>query len=318
MLLEIPHLVRDLVPGARSVETLSVACVQTTHPKYLVFNGNPARPAFVVQFGPREQMERTHRTLLLVHAGAGDIVPQSLACASVGAGECVQIQTGLPGLPWFRVADRCRSRADWLNLLHRGLAALRQLQGAIAAVPEWTGTVDPGRELRALIQASRELHTADLSSKAAPWIDSLDRLGPIVTAYRHGDFSVNNLLIGDAQIGIIDFDEFGETMMPLHDEIGLALSLPLSQEGACPLSVRECLEVCVTPAITRGDVPAAALPGLLLHHLLWRIERCRDWPTRARLRATLTGYVRELLANPDGLLNPNVMMENIQDFPPGS
>jgi hypothetical protein len=301
MLLEIPDLVRNLVPRARSLD-MSVACVQTTHPKYLVFNGNPARPAFVVQFGPRDQMERTHRTLVRVHAGAGDIVPQSLACAVVAGDECVQIQTGLPGLPWFRVADRCRSRNDWVNLLHRGLAALRRLQVAIAAVPEWTGTVHPGRELHALVQRARELQEAGLTSKVTPWIDSLDRLGPIVAAYRHGDFSVNNLLIDDARIGIIDFDEFGETTMPLHDEIGLALSLPLSQQGVCPLTVRECLDVCVTPAVTRRDVPAEAVPGLLLHHLLWRMERCRDWPTRKRLRATLAGYVSELLANPQALL----------------
>ena len=302
MLLEIPDLVRDLVPRARDIETMSVACIQTTHPKYLVFNGNPERPAFVVQFGPREQMERTHRTLVRVHAGAGDIVPQSLVCTSVGDEGYVQIQTGLAGLPWFRVADSCRSRTDWLNLLHRGLQALDRLQAAVAAVPEWTGTVHPGRELRALVQGSRELHETGLAANATPWIDALDRLGPVFTAYRHGDFSVNNLLIADAQVGIIDFDEFGETMMPLHDEIGLALSLPLSQEGVCPLSTRECLDVCITHALARGSVAADAVPGLLLHHLLWRMDRCRGLATRGRLKATLSGYVRELLTRPDVFL----------------
>jgi hypothetical protein len=306
MLLQIPDLVRDLVPRACSLEAMSVACVQTTHPKYLVFDGNPQRPAFVVQFGSKDHMERTHRTLGRLHAGAGDIVPQSLACTSVDGGDYVQIQTGLPGLPWFRVADRCGSHADWLNLLHRGLGALGALQAAIAGVSEWTGTVHPGRELRALLQSSRELRECGLAVAAEPWIDPLDRLGPVSTAYQHGDFSVNNLLIGDASIGIIDFDEFGETMMPLHDEIGLALSLPLSQPGVCSVSVRECLEVCVTQAVRRGAVPAAAVPGLLLHHLLWRIERCRAWPTRERLRATLAGYVRELLASPQALLTPPI------------
>ena len=304
MLLEIPDLVRDLVPRARSIEAMSVACIQTTHPKYLVFNGNPQRPAFVVQFGPRLQMERTHRTLARVHAGAGDIVPQSLVCTSVGADEYVQIQTGLPGLPWFRVADSCRSRAVWLTLLHRGLHALDRLQAAIAVVPEWTGTVHPARELRALVEGCRELPDARLATKSTPWIDTLDRLGPVFTSYRHGDFSVNNLLIAESQIGIIDFDEFGETMMPLHDEIGLALSLPMSQEGVCPLSARECLDVCITHALARGTLAPEAVPGLLLHHLLWRIERCRGLATRDRLRATLLRYVSELLTNPEALLVP--------------
>jgi len=307
MLLEIPDLVRDLIPRARSIEAMSVACVQTTHPKYLVFNGNAERPAFVVQFGAREAMERTHRTLVRVHAGAPAVVPQSLVCTPAAGDEYVHIQTGLPGLPWFRIADRCRSRADWVSLLHRGLAALGQLQAAVAAVPEWTGTVYPGRELRALVESSRELHDVGLTADATAGIERLDRLGPVFTAYRHGDFSVNNLLIGDTSVGIIDFDEFGETMMPLHDEIGLALSLPLSQQGVCPLSVRECLEICVTPAIARGDVAAPAVPGLLLHHLLWRIERCRAWQTRERLRATLARYVSELLAHPQSLLTANLV-----------
>lgn len=302
MLLEIPDLVRQLVPRARSIETMSVACVQTTHPKYLVFNGNPERPAFVVQFGPKAQMQRTHRTLVRVHAGAGDIVPQSLVCTSMRDDEYVQIQTGLSGLPWFRVADSCRTREDWLNLLHRGLQALDRLQAAIAGVAEWTGAVHPGRELRALVEGSRELHEAGIAAAAGPWTDTLDRLGPVFTAYRHGDFSVNNLLIGDSSIGIIDFDEFGETMMPLHDEIGLALSLPLSQEGVCPLSARECLQVCITHALDRGGVSEDAVPGLLLHHLLWRIERSRGLATRERLRATLTRYASELLGNPHALL----------------
>jgi hypothetical protein len=302
MLLEVPGLVRELVPEARAIESMSVACVHTTCPKYLVFEADDSRPAFVVQFGPKDQLERTHRTLARVHACVGDIVPQPLVCAPAGMDEYVQIQTGLPGLPWFRVADRCRSRADWLDLLHRGLDALGRLRAAIAAVPEWTGTVHPGHELRKLVLRSRELHDAALASAAAPWIAALDRMGSMPAAYCHGDFSVNNLLIGDSGIGIIDFDEFGETMMPLHDEIGLALSFPLSQHGVCPLTIRECLQLCLAPAAARSAFDTDAVHGLLLHHLLWRIERCRNCPARDGLRRTLARYLRELLVTPGGLI----------------
>jgi hypothetical protein len=301
MLLEIPHLVRDLLPGAQPISPMSVACVHTTRPKYLVFASDRSRPAYVVQFGPEEQMERTHRALSRLHARVSDAVPESLVCASAGGDEYVHIQTGLAGLPWFRIADRCRSRADWLELLNRSLAVLSRLQDAIADVAEWKSTVRPGRELRARVQASREIDGA-AASRAAQWAHALDRLGDVQAAYCHGDFSINNLLIGDAEIGIIDFDEFGDTMMPLHDEIGLALSLPLSQHGVCPLSVSECLQTCLVHAVGRGAALRDAVPGLLLHHLLWRIDRCREWPARAGLQATLTRYMGELLTDPPAIL----------------
>jgi hypothetical protein len=48
--------------------------------------------------------------------------------------------------------------------------------------------------------------------------------------------------------------------------------------------------------------PRDAVPGLLLHHLLWRIDRCRQWPARAGLHATLIRYVGELLTDPRAIL----------------
>src|SRR5918999_1521769 len=156
MLLDIPHLVRDLVASSRSIEGMSVACVHTTRPKYLVFAADARRPAFVVQFGPGEQMERTHDALLRLHERLPDAVAESLICARVGADECVHIQSGLAGLPWFRVADLCRSREDWQALVERSLAVLTRLQRAIAETPDWNGHVSPGRELRERLQMSRD------------------------------------------------------------------------------------------------------------------------------------------------------------------
>jgi hypothetical protein len=302
MVLDIPHLVRDLLPGTRSIERMSVACVHTTRPKYLVFAGNCSRPAYVVQFGPVEQMERTHQALMRLHARLPDAVAQSLVCARVGVDECVHIQSGLGGFPWFRVADLCRGRADWLALVHRSLAVLARLQTAVGETAEWNGYVAPGRELRDRLHMSRAMTGAGELPTVGAWADTLDALGHVPAKYQHGDFSVNNLLIGDSDIGIIDFDEFGDTKMPLHDEIGLALSFPLSQHGACPLSLRECVHLCLAPAVAAGPFDIDCIPGLVLHHLLWRIERCEGYPARAGLRIALTGYVRDLLADPDKLL----------------
>jgi hypothetical protein len=305
MVIDIPRLVRDLIPLTRSIERMSVACVHTTRPKYLVFAADARRPAFVVQFGAGEQMERTHQALLRLHPLMPDAVAESLVCARLAADECVHIQTGLAGLPWFRVADLCRGRADWTTLVQRSLGVLRRLQAAVAESPDWNGYVHPGRELRKRLEWSREPVLSAEAATIAQWSAALDMLRHVPAAWQHGDFSVNNLLIGDSEIGIIDFDEFGDTAMPLHDEMGLALSFPLSQHGVCPLSTRECLQLCLQSAVARSAFSADAVRGLLLHHLLWRIERCQDCPTREGLRAALTRHVHDLVVNPEGLLGEN-------------
>ena len=302
MVIDIPRLVRELIPLTRSVERMSVACVHTTRPKYLVFGPDPCRPAFVVQFGPGEELQRTHEALLHLHARLPDAVSESIVCTPFNAGESVHIQSGLPGLPWFRVADLCHDRADWIALVRRCLAVLARLQDAVADRPQWTGHVHLGSALRDRLSASRDPMVGAHRATIAPWLAALDAIGWAPAARQHGDFSVNNLLIADAGIGIIDFDEFGGTMMPLHDEMGLALSFPLSQHGACPLTTHECLHLCLAPASSRGRYGADAVRGLLLHHLLWRIEQCHGCPTREGLRATLTRYVHELLVTPEGLL----------------
>ncbi|HMB04977.1 MAG TPA: hypothetical protein VKP69_14710, partial [Isosphaeraceae bacterium] len=58
MILEIPGVVSELVPGLLDGGEVSVAYVRTTQPKYLVFGLDPSRPACVVQFGPGDEMER--------------------------------------------------------------------------------------------------------------------------------------------------------------------------------------------------------------------------------------------------------------------
>jgi Phosphotransferase enzyme family len=302
MVTDIPRLVRDLVPLARSAERMSVACVHTTRPKYLVFESDASRPSFVVQFGVAEQLERTHHALRHLHAQLPDVVAESLVCARFSAQECVHIQTGLAGLPWFRVADLCRTRADWVTLVQRCMGVLTRLQAVVGASRRWTGTLHPGQQLRDRLQTARiDIVNAD-SRTIARWADALDDVGRVAAAWQHGDFSVNNLLIDESGIGVIDFDEFGDTMMPLHDEMGLALSFPLSQHGVCPLTIKECLELCLAPALAAGTFGTDATRALLLHHLLWRIEQCRDCPQRDRLRATLTSYVHELIVRPEGLL----------------
>ena len=59
--------------------------------------------------------------------------------------------------------------------------------------------------------------------------------------------------------------------MPLHDEIGLALSFhQFSSREARLLPSLEDLAACIRGA---GADFSDYLPGLVLHHLLWRINQ---------------------------------------------
>ncbi len=302
MILEIPDLVRKLVPGHLDASPVSVASVRTTRPKYLVFGRGADRPSCVVQFGPAEAMEREHHVLSLLHPVLPDLVAAPLACAAWHGDLWVQVQSGLPGLPWFRLADRVRSARAWSSLGRRALETLERFHEAVRGVPEWTGTVRPGPELRRQAMACQRNDTA-LSARARDCIDraaeALDELGPRDHFWQHGDYCLNNVLVSRSGLAIVDFEEFGGTAMPWHDEIGLALSLnDLSPHGTLPLA--KALTALPMPRYAGWPRPTdpKLFRGFVLHHLLWRMNQAADRPTRVRMRAALAQAIEQIAAVP--------------------
>lgn len=113
---------------------------------------------------------------------------------------------------------------------------------------------------------------------------------------------VDRALVSSDSLAVIDFDEFGSTLMPLHDAFGLALSLPLSQDKRCLLSRIDCISICVEQSLTDGALAAEHLPGLLMHHLLWWINQCHGFERRTALRQILLGWVEDLASTPEAFL----------------
>ena len=122
------------------------------------------------------------------------------------------------------------------------------------------------------------------------------------TVWQHGDFSLNNLLVTNDSIAIIDFDEYGGTLVPLHDAFGLALSVPLTQNGRCPLSMAECIRLCVGPPRRDAAIPPIHLPALLMHHLIWRLNQSIGLERRAALGQILRGWIDDLAESPERFL----------------
>jgi hypothetical protein len=302
MILEIPDLISDLVPGLLDGGPVSVACVRTTRPKYLVFGVDVDRPTCVVQFGPAEAVEREHQALARLHPTLPDLVAAPLACTEWREAVFVQVQSGLPGSPWFRLTDRVRSARGWSCLAQQALKALSRFHDAVRGVPEWAETVRPGEELRRQAAACR-LSATLFSARATDSIDAaaelLDDLGARPHFWQHGDYCLNNLLVSRSGVAIIDFEEFGGTLMPWHDEIGLALSLnDLSPRGARPLA--DALNDIPMPEHVGWPQPTDrdVFKGFIMHHLLWKINQAACRPTRAPVRASLARAVEQLAAAP--------------------
>jgi hypothetical protein len=304
-MLAIVSLVDQLLPGLLHGGDASVACVFTTRPKYLVFNKKARHPACVVEFGPAERLERVDGILSELYPRFPHGVARPLVCMSWRNGTYVQIQEGLAGMPWFRLSDGLVSAADWRALLDRAVVAMRSLHAATRDVPAWSGRILAGTELRRQVQlcsADDAVLSERVLQRIRRWSSDLDAAGPMLSCWQHGDFSLNNLLVAEKTVSVIDFEEFGGTLVPLHDAFGLALSVPLSQEGRCPLSPAECITQCVEPARQDEGIDAAHLPALLMHHLLWRINQCQGLDRRAALRHILLGWVENLADAPETFL----------------
>ncbi len=301
MFVDVVPIVRQLVPGLLKHRRPSVACIRTTRPRYLVFDGDAAQPACVVEFGEAERLLGIDSILTQLHQRCPGAVPRPLACAPWGAGPAVHIQEGLPGLPWFRLADTLPTTAAWQSLLDRAVGVMGRLHAAIATVPGWTGTVDVREALAEQVRlclGNRSPISSELLRQVEESVHRVKAPTVVPTFWQHGDFSLNNLMVSPDSMAVIDFEEFGLTRMPLHDAFGLAFSFQHSQNEQCPIPLKECLEQCIAAEASPREFDDETIRALLLHHLLWRINQSHGHPTRARLRERLTAIAGQVAAAP--------------------
>ena len=302
MILEIPAVLARLLPERFASGATTVVRVQTTRPLFLVFANDAACPACVVQLGPQREIERAHRTLTTLHQRLPRLVPASLACGPGPGGTYAHIQSGLPGTSWFRIRDRFREPSEWSGLADRAVQALRHLHTAVQASAEWHARVCPGEALRGQRAAYVAQHVP-LAPHVSSLVDAsardLDRLDAIPWFWQHGDFCLNNLLVAGDRLGIIDFEEFGETAVPLHDQFSLALSLhDFAPARGHRSDVAAIVAACIQPTLVRHSWLAPHTAGLFLHHLLWRINQCRDRPGRAAIRRQLVERLDTFASEP--------------------
>jgi aminoglycoside phosphotransferase len=298
--------VRELAPALFPRQPPGVIRIETTRPTFLLFASDWRQPACVAQIGSREQLERLHAILTTLHSRVPDLVPASIACVPWHAGQYLHLQAGLPGVPWFRLRARLRTAEEWTQLQVRAGQALERLHAAAAESQEWRSHVRPAdellRQITLLTDRDRNWpsHIIDAVEQQA---HRLRALGAIDWVWQHGDFCVNNLLVAPTSLAIIDFEEFGATAVPLHDEIGLGLSMhEFSSAEYNWKDADERIRACVDSTLRTWPQLAVYLPAFVLHHLVLRINQCHDRPRRQAVRALLATMLKDCVESSEEVL----------------
>ncbi len=280
MILEVRSAVRALLPDLfPEGHALSIAKVQTTRSSYMAFSEDQPFPVCVVQFGSEEDLRALDGVLRSLHEAIPSLVPRPLACEQWSGDSWVRMQSGLPGFPWFSLRHRVRTLEGWVELRDRALATLHQFHAGVRTKPSWRRKISFGDELWRQLEVSRDQgHPLSkvVLERAGQCAKRLEALGSGVYPWQHGDYSFNNLLVSPDRLGVIDFEEFGSTVVPLQDQLSLAFSVHEFMQGvpgapAVGAQIRRCT---LAPLPDGTPITAPLLEALLYYHLLWRLNQC--------------------------------------------
>lgn len=283
--------------------TLTVAFINTTDPVFLLFAPDQAPPRFVAKAGRAAELEPRAAIEARLHALLPEATATPWGVASIDGGRGVMVHSGLAGTPWYRLADRCVTTADWQHLRTRCIAQLRAFEAAVASQPDWTESVRPGERLREVaVQVDEAI--APLGAPVRTLLHEaaadLDALGAVPVTWQHGDFVLNNLLVDDARLGIVDLVDFGAWRLPLLDACALACSFHL-QAGAhvtWPPVEHDLAAVMVgTPYTPRQKTALFAM------FLLAAIRDTLQRPSRATVRLIYLDLLRDLAHQPQRFLD---------------
>jgi hypothetical protein len=293
MMLEIEAQLRRRLPHLFADGPVSAVLIRTTHPKVMMFGADAARPSCVAQVGEREHLSAVHAILQRLRVSMPDRIAEPLLLDSLSDGRALSVLGGVPGWPWFRLRLAYPTAGAWRDIVRASIEALVAFRTAVAAEPSWGRSLAPGDELRAELERCLQggvALSARAVARARDLAGMLDRQGTRPAQAQHGDFCLANLLVDGTEARIIDFDEFGETCMPLQDEIGLLLSLrQLAPAAALPVVHDPDLfhQLLGRDADLDGGAPWH------LHYLLRRTNRCLGHPSRARAQRALVRDIEQ-------------------------
>ena len=320
MILQIPRLIRRLLPHGVPLKDLNVIRIETTVAVYLVFEAQNDVPRWAVRIGTADTIARQHDILRRIHSRAPGLVAEPIICEELEGEGWVRIESGLDGTPWFALKRDLRTAEEWSTVRQRARVALGSLHAVIQQYPDWRVAVDPAAEMQRVLDLATRLEVASNAAcrAAAAAREVLTGCGRIESYWQHGDFCLNNLVFADPGAAVIDFDEFGMTAMPLHDEFSLALSFDEIIPRTYNQSLADHLSFCLQPALGKVSWQVAYVQALFVHHLFWRLCRCAQLDRRRGAFLQLQQFVEQHVSRDEELfdnLREHRAVKNVDAIP---
>lgn len=304
MMFEIESLIRRISDQSLSSDDISIICISTTNPVYLVFSGQPDTPCFVVRPANSKNSRANHELSVRLHHVNKALVPEIVGLYE-HCGTFYSVQRGASGAPWSQLSRTLETSEQWTIFRNRSIAALRQFHEGVESVPEWTTRIHLGDALRAAYKGFRDTNKEPLYSLTA-FADSmageLDRLGTWNGTLQHGDFSLNNLIFEENKISVIDLEDFGMTVIPLYDEFTLALSLSSLAPSTIQSSVATELTACTLPMKLRCSFSQKTIQALFLCHLMLRLGAWSNLEKRQPYRQRLLHLLEHYTNTPNAYI----------------
>ncbi len=269
-------------------------CITTSNPVFLSFSNNQV-PDYVVHHsepGDFELRQELYKVLTpLVSKPLGQ---------TIKGDQSYFIESGLPGKPWFQLLKS--SSLSMEDIKKRSLSTLIEFEQRIRANVQWTESIDIIALFNCQFEQSSTIRQfpPTIVSACRKLVNSLPEEYQVKGSWQHGDYCINNLIFAGNQTYIIDFEEFGDTSMPLQDAFSLALSFYIQRET----QTIDLLEIDLAYCLQDTDkklIPVLSL--LFTYHLLFRLGSWGENPNRSFICGWLGNILIKHLENPNRLFS---------------
>jgi len=293
-------IITEYLPMEFDLNDVSFISITTSNPVYLVFI-NESTPSYVIH----ELKGNEHLGILKLRKELYSVLAESVAKPyGITKIDSVYyfIESGLNGKPWFQLVSALKNEAAWLDIKRKAKESLNYFKDAISNEDKWCKVINLASELK-----TQFLETQQCNRLLIPEVESLvNKLSDILIdvnelngTSQHCDYCINNLLFDKNRAYIIDLEEFGQTSVPLQDELSLALSFYLIKPDDDKSTLKSIIFDCISDCGYSNDELKEILPSLYLYHLLFRLG---DWGNNARREKFcqwITDLLNEFVINPE-------------------
>tara|TARA_R110001592_G_C13180877_1_gene750872 strand:+ start:55 stop:1365 length:1311 start_codon:yes stop_codon:yes gene_type:complete len=269
-------------------------CITTSNPVFLSFSTN-AVPDYVVHHAESGDFELRQE----LHQALNPLVSKPLAQIIKGE-QSYFVESGLPGKPWFQLLKSNSLSMD--DVKKRSLNTLKEFEQRIGTIDHWNKSIDVIALFNRQFEQSHAIRqfAPSIVSACSELVNSLPEKYLVKGTWQHGDYCINNLIFAEKQTYIIDFEEFGDTSMPLQDAFSLALSFYIQRETQTLDLLAQDLVYCLQDT-DKNLIPA--LPLLFIYHLLFRLGSWGENPNRSFICGWLQNILIEHIENPNLLFS---------------